>query len=100
MAGNVEIPNNLIVRAAELCLKEMKVAAEVDFELDKRIPMGAGLGGGSSDAAAVLLTLPRLAGKAIPGEQMIALAAQLGRRNRPAKARRLAGAPGLSHWSD
>src|SRR3954462_1892444 len=57
MAGYVDIPDNLIVRAARLVLDEMKVLATVDFELDKRIPMGAGLGGGSSDAAAVLLAL-------------------------------------------
>src|ERR1039458_3520335 len=42
MAGNVDIPGNLIVRAARLCLDEMRIAAAIDFELDKRIPMGAG----------------------------------------------------------
>ena len=78
MAGNVDIPDNLIVRAARLVLDEMKVSAEVDFELDKRIPMGAGLGGGSSDAAAVLLALPALAGKSIAVDRLIPLAAQLG----------------------
>ena len=78
MAGNVDIPDNLIVRAAQLCLDEMKVSAAIDFALDKRIPMGAGLGGGSSDAAAVLLALPRLAGKTIAMERLIPLAAQLG----------------------
>ena len=78
MAGNVDIPDNLIVRAARLILDEMKVSAIVDFELDKRIPMGAGLGGGSSDAAAVLLALPALSGKTVPMERLIPLAAQLG----------------------
>ena len=78
IGGNVDIPDNLIVRAARLCLDEMRVAAEVDFELDKRIPMGAGLGGGSTDAAAVLLALPSLAGKTIPQQRLIAMAAQLG----------------------
>jgi 4-diphosphocytidyl-2-C-methyl-D-erythritol kinase len=78
MSGNVDIPDNLVVRAARLCLEEMKVPAAVDFELHKRIPMGAGLGGGSSDAAAVLLALPALASKVIPTERLIPLAAQLG----------------------
>lgn len=78
MSGNVDIPDNLMVRAARLCLDEMRVPADIDFALDKRIPMGAGLGGGSSDAAAVLLALPRLAGKVIPVERLIPLAAQLG----------------------
>jgi 4-diphosphocytidyl-2-C-methyl-D-erythritol kinase len=78
LAGNVEITDNIIVRAARMCLDEMKVSAAVDFELDKRIPMGAGLGGGSSDAAAVLLALPRLAGKRIPEDRLHAIAAELG----------------------
>jgi 4-diphosphocytidyl-2-C-methyl-D-erythritol kinase len=78
MSGNVEIEDNLIVRAARLCLEEMKISAAIDFELDKRIPMGAGLGGGSSDAAAVLLALPALARKAIAPERLLSLATQLG----------------------
>jgi 4-diphosphocytidyl-2-C-methyl-D-erythritol kinase len=78
LAGNVDIPDNLIVRAARLCLEEMRITAAIDFELDKRIPMGAGLGGGSSNAATVLTVLPRLAGKAIPVERLMVLAAQLG----------------------
>ena len=76
--GNVDIPDNLIVRAAGLCLEELRMAAAVEFELDKRIPMGAGLGGGSSNAATVLTVLPQLAGKEIPLERRMALAAQLG----------------------
>lgn len=78
MSGNVDIPDNLMVRAAQLCLAEIRVSAEIDFSLDKRIPMGAGLGGGSTDAAAVLLALPALAGKRIPVERLMHLAAQLG----------------------
>ena len=76
--GNIDIPDNLILRAARLCLEEMKVSAVVEFALDKRIPMGAGLGGGSSDAAAILLALPSLAGKSIPTERLMTLAAKLG----------------------
>src|ERR1700722_19507918 len=78
IAGNVDIPDNLIVRAAKLCLEEMGVSAVIDFELTKRIPMGAGLGGGSSDAAAVLLALPAMAGKRVGVERLMRLAAQLG----------------------
>ncbi len=73
-----QIPDNLVERAARLCLDEMKLTACVDFVLTKRIPMGAGLGGGSSDAAAVLLALPALAGKYIPMERLTAIAATLG----------------------
>jgi len=43
MTGNVDISDNLIVRAASLCLEEMRLTAALDFELEKRIPMGAGL---------------------------------------------------------
>ena len=78
LAGNVDIPDNLVVRAARLCLDEINVSAALDFDLDKRIPMGAGLGGGSSDAAAVLRTLPRLAARPIPQDRLHQIAAQLG----------------------
>lgn len=78
MAGNVDIPDNLIVKAARLCLAEMGLSAAVDFELEKRIPMGAGLGGGSSDAAAVLMALPALARKPVAMERLMHLAAQIG----------------------
>ncbi len=72
------IPDNLIERAARLCLEEMGVVASILFKLKKRIPMGAGLGGGSSDAAAVLLSLPALAGGEIPLPRLLSLAATLG----------------------
>jgi 4-diphosphocytidyl-2-C-methyl-D-erythritol kinase len=72
------IPDNLVERAARRCLDEMRVTAKVEFTLKKRIPMGAGLGGGSSDAAAVLLALPVLAGKAIPLERLAEIGASLG----------------------
>ena len=73
--GNVEIPGNLILRAAEAVLDAMKIHARVHFRLNKQIPMGGGLGGGSSDAAAVLMTLPALARRPAP---ICHLAAELG----------------------
>src|SRR5580698_9312270 len=72
------IPDNLIVRAADAMLDEMKVAARVHFRLEKRIPMGGGLGGGSSNAAAVLLALPVLAGRQVSMERLTRIGAQLG----------------------
>jgi 4-diphosphocytidyl-2-C-methyl-D-erythritol kinase len=76
--GAPEIPDNLIEHAARLTLEAMRITGQVRFGLTKRIPIGAGLGGGSSDSAAVLLALPVLAGKHIPLEGLMELAAQLG----------------------
>ncbi len=59
------IPDNLVARAARLAMEAMRLTGRVEMRLTKRIPMGAGLGGGSCDAAAVLLALPVLAGRAI-----------------------------------
>jgi len=78
LRGNVDIPDNLITRAAGLALDAMGATGEVEFNLRKRIPMGAGLGGGSSDAAAVLLALPVLAGRTIALPALLKLAGQLG----------------------
>jgi len=76
--GDVDILDNLIAKAATLVLDAMRVTARVRFRLRKRIPMGAGLGGGSSDAAAVLLALPVLAGHRLSLPRLMELAAALG----------------------
>jgi 4-diphosphocytidyl-2-C-methyl-D-erythritol kinase len=78
IAGNIEIQDNIVTRAARVALAELVAGGELDFVLDKRIPMGAGLGGGSSDAAAVLCAIPELVGRQIPPRRLHALAAQLG----------------------
>ncbi len=70
--------DNLVVRAAEAVLEAMKLRARIHFRLTKRIPMGAGLGGGSSNAAAVLLALPVLAGKYLELEQVMEIGGALG----------------------
>jgi 4-diphosphocytidyl-2-C-methyl-D-erythritol kinase len=78
LASTPEIPDNLVLRAARLVMDAMRKTGRVTFRLIKRIPMGAGLGGGSSDAAAVLLSLPVLAGRRIPPPELIRIAAELG----------------------
>ncbi len=78
MAGGAGIQDNIILRAAGVCLDAMRSTGDVEFRLAKRIPMGGGLGGGSSDAAAVLLALPVLAGKRLELPELIGLAAGLG----------------------
>ena len=78
LESEADIPDNLILRAAELVMDAAKATGKVRFRLTKRIPLGGGLGGGSTDAAAVLLALPVLAGKVIPLGELAGLAAQLG----------------------
>lgn len=73
-----EIQNNLIVRAAEAVLAASKSTGRLQFRLTKSIPMGGGLGGGSSNAAAVLLALPVLTGKPLPLAELLEMAASLG----------------------
>lgn len=76
--SSIDIADNLVVRSAKLILDALKIRATVKFKLTKKIPMGAGLGGGSSNAAAVLLALPILAGKPLPPGQLVRFAEQLG----------------------
>jgi 4-diphosphocytidyl-2-C-methyl-D-erythritol kinase len=72
------IADNLVVRAARLALEALGAHGHVEMRLVKRIPMGAGLGGGSSDAAAVLLALPALAGGVLALDRLTALAGEIG----------------------
>lgn len=55
-------PDNLVYRAAQAFFKSFRIGQGVNIVLTKRIPMGAGLGGGSSDAAGTLLGLAKLFG--------------------------------------
>lgn len=71
-------PGNLAWRAAEVFLGETALARGVDIRLEKRIPHGAGLGGGSSDAAAVLVALNKLSGEPLDTRALESLAARLG----------------------
>ncbi|GLU32903.1 4-(cytidine 5'-diphospho)-2-C-methyl-D-erythritol kinase [Trinickia caryophylli] len=69
---------DLVVRAACLLKAHTGTTLGVDIEIDKRLPMGAGLGGGSSDAATTLLALNRLWKLDLPRAQLQALGLQLG----------------------
>src|SRR5258708_11671549 len=60
------LQNNLVYRAVDVLRRELKIRAGVEIELQKTIPAGRGLGGGSSDAAAALLGYLRLAGEERP----------------------------------
>lgn len=78
LQDSADIPDNLVVRAARLLMDSMRTTGRIAMRLEKRIPMGAGLGGGSSDAAAVLLALPVLAGKQLPLPTLCSIGQQLG----------------------
>lgn len=76
--SNVSIPGNIIEKAADSVLGATGRTARIGFVLKKRIPLGGGLGGGSSNAAAVLLALPVLLKKPLGIEKLMELAAGLG----------------------
>ncbi|MBV9770370.1 MAG: 4-(cytidine 5'-diphospho)-2-C-methyl-D-erythritol kinase, partial [Bryobacterales bacterium] len=78
LKSNLEIPGNLVLQAADSVLKAARATGRLEFNLIKRIPLGGGLGGGSSNAAAILLALPALLRKSIPLEKLMELAADLG----------------------
>ena len=69
---------DLCVRAANLLLKTTQCKAGVTIYNDKRLPVGGGLGGGSSDAAATLLVLNRLWGLGLSPDELARLGLTLG----------------------
>lgn len=70
--------DDLAVRAARLLQAESGTRLGADLDVKKRIPMGAGLGGGSSDAATVLRVLDRLWGTDLGDERLGTMGASLG----------------------
>jgi 4-diphosphocytidyl-2-C-methyl-D-erythritol kinase len=70
--------DNLVCRAANLLRDRYRIAAGVDVRLTKRIPLAAGLAGGSSDAAATLAGLDRLWGLGLGADTLGKLGAELG----------------------
>jgi 4-diphosphocytidyl-2-C-methyl-D-erythritol kinase len=69
---------NLVVRAARLFFAETGVKGNARVRLMKTIPHGAGLGGGSSDAAATLRMLDQFYGTGLARERLMRMAAELG----------------------
>ena len=76
--SSVEIDDNIVLKAARAVLEYMDFNAAVRFKLNKAIPMGAGLGGGSSNGAAVLMALPALARRRLEIGELQRLASWLG----------------------
>jgi 4-diphosphocytidyl-2-C-methyl-D-erythritol kinase len=70
--------DNLVVRAAKSFVAAMKMTSAVSIDLKKKIPHGAGLGGGSSDAATTLLALNRLFETNLTREELAKLGSEIG----------------------
>ena len=70
--------DNLAVRAAKAFFETTEIEPAISIELKKKIPNGAGLGGGSSDAASVLLALNELFETKLPREALAEMAKSIG----------------------
>ena len=76
---NAEVPaGDLVATAAQVFRKATGVAPNVAIEVQKRIPIGAGLGGGSSDAACTLRALRHLLLPTLPPEELLGMAGEIG----------------------
>ncbi len=76
--GVPENETNLVFRAADLFFKEASIRHPLSIYIDKRIPVGAGLGGGSSNAACTLAALNRHFGKPLSNGRLMELGLTLG----------------------
>ncbi len=69
---------NIAFRAAQAFLECLECSEPVSISIQKRIPVGAGLGGGSADAAAVLVAMNQLWGRPYGREKLMAVGASIG----------------------
>ncbi len=78
--GAADVPehDDLLIRASKCLQKASNCSNGVDIVIEKRIPMGGGLGGGSSDAATVLVALNQLWGLDFDAERLATLGLRLG----------------------
>ena len=69
---------NIVEKAARMFLAHVDIKQGISIVMEKNIPVAAGLGGGSSNAAAVLETLDELLGLGLPCSELMMLGVQLG----------------------
>ncbi len=69
---------NLCAKAARLFLEKVTVCGKIKIHIQKNIPVGAGLGGGSSDAAGTLLGLNKLTSQPLSKDELASIAAKIG----------------------
>jgi 4-diphosphocytidyl-2-C-methyl-D-erythritol kinase len=70
--------SNTCYRVVEMAMAAMKSKGRVTIEIEKRLPVQGGMGGASSNAVATLLGLERVLKKALPAEERLRIAAQVG----------------------
>jgi len=70
--------NNLIYKAAKLLMDEFSITDGVSVKLDKRIPVAAGMAGGSTDAAAMLIGVNRLFSLGLTKRELMERGVQIG----------------------
>ena len=84
VSGTVELSrvptdaSNIAIKAAQLLARRTGYRGGVRLEIEKHVPVTGGMGGGSADAAATLLACDALWGTALPRDEMLTLAAELG----------------------
>ncbi|SNR75158.1 4-(cytidine 5'-diphospho)-2-C-methyl-D-erythritol kinase [Desulfurobacterium atlanticum] len=81
VAGSTSVPaggDNLIIKACDVFYKHTGIKPKVSITLDKKIPVGAGLGGGSSNAAVVLKGLNQLYDFPVDDEKLVEMASEIG----------------------
>lgn len=69
---------NIAYRAAAAVIKESGIYSGVKIHIDKKIPCGAGMGGGSADGAGVIVLLNRLLGSPLDDEKLLSIGASIG----------------------
>ncbi|HAZ10723.1 MAG TPA: 4-(cytidine 5'-diphospho)-2-C-methyl-D-erythritol kinase [Candidatus Omnitrophica bacterium] len=70
---------NIVYKAAYALFKEARVKLNLDIEIKKRIPVSAGLGGGSSDAASVLKAVNKIFKLGVPAKKLFSIARDIGK---------------------
>lgn len=78
LISNIDIPNNAILKTVQLIKDTYHIQKGVKITLNKRIPLGAGLAGGSADISATIRGLNRLWGLNLPNRALTQLANALG----------------------
>ncbi len=70
---------NIVYKAAHALFEEAKVKLNLDIEIKKRIPVSAGLGGGSSDAASILKAVNEIFKLGVPAKKLFSIARDIGK---------------------